>query len=164
MMRLPALLLLPVLIAMVNPGCAVQYTNIPPIEGDRFARHDPNRRNVREAAALALDAVAAHRGFTGPVRVSLPEGSSESTYAAVFGAMNADAREASTLDAAQVPTLEVRRIHLRSTRGELDIVQRRPDDAAQLVTVYLDHSTLGGWSVARVRLWRIGSDWPGQSE
>lgn len=160
MTRLTALLGL-VLIGIVGLGCApVQYTQIPPLEGQRVARHDPNRTNVRTVSALALDAVAENRGFTGPVRITLPEHSTDQTYAAIAAAMDTEAVPAGELAEDQAPTMEVRQIRLRGSRAELDIVQSSPGDVAQLVEVHLRHQGLRGWELERVHPWRLGSDLP----
>ncbi len=159
MTRLTALLA-PVLIGIFGFGCALQYTQIPPLEGQRVARDDPNRANVRSVSVLALDAVAEHRGFTGPVRIVLPRYSTAETYRAIIEAMDTEAVPAAELDADAAPTMEVRQIRLRGSRAELDIIQARPGDPAQLVTVHLQHQGLRGWEIERVRPWRLGSDWP----
>ena len=159
MTRLTAPLVL-VLTGLLGFGCALQYTHIPPLEGQRVARHDPNRPNVRAVSALALDAVAEDRGFSGPVRIVLPEYSTDETYNAIAEAMQTAAVPGTELAEDQAPTMEVRQIRLRASRAELDIVQARPGDAGQLVEVHLRHHGLRGWEVERLYRWRLGSDLP----
>ncbi|HEX7008336.1 MAG TPA: hypothetical protein VF184_00045 [Phycisphaeraceae bacterium] len=141
-------------------GCSTPYVNIPAAQGD-VASHNPNADNVRGVQIAALRAVLLDRPIEGPIKLVLPEGTSNLTYAAVAEAVGPNAYAPFEPEADDATaTLEVKQIRIRGWQGEVDLVRPYPygqGEVQQLVTVYLDYAPFSGWTFNRIRSWRSGT-------
>ncbi len=138
------------------PGCitAAPYVNIPPQAGDTLARHDVNARNVRDAAALGLQAVLTRRPLEGRAELRLPDGATNLTYAdlAFRAAPEGSLPLLTPFDPGEPASLvEVTGIRLRGTKGTIDVVRPGRGGIRQLATADLRYSPVSGWSVKDVR-------------
>ncbi len=142
------------LVCLFTLGCQT-YVNIPKQTGDA-ASHDPNGKTVREVLILAVHTALIDGDVKGPVQLMLPENTSSLTYAYIANALGDEvvvANEKSDQTAVAEGVVLAKGIRIRGHKAEVDIVRPTGGGTDQLVTVYLNWKTIGGWNADMVRVW-----------
>lgn len=136
-------------------GCAREYANYPPIEGDTFAVKDLNSRQMQDAMAAALRWTVLRYPPAGGsqggemLAINLPPGIGETGYAYVAERVGEGAVPLTEDNAQRLPVYHVTRVWLRGERARVDVV--RP--------LYEMGSKPGGGTVYRGVQLRLGGGW-----
>ena len=136
-------------------GCAREYANYPPIEGDTFAVKDLNSRQMQDAMAAALRWTVLRYPPAGGsqggemLAINLPPGIGEAGYAHVAERVGEGAVPLTEDNAKRLPIYHVTRVWLRGERARIDVV--RP--------LYEMGSKPGGGTVYRGVQLRLGGGW-----
>ncbi|MBY0111359.1 MAG: hypothetical protein K2Y21_00950 [Phycisphaerales bacterium] len=110
-------------------GCAREYANYPPIEGDTFAVKDLNSRQMQDAMAAALRWTVLRYPPAGGsqggemLAINLPPGIGEAGYAHVAERVGEGAVPVTEDNAKRLPVYHVTRIWLRGTVARIDVVR-----------------------------------------
>ena len=138
-------------------GCST-YVNIPQQPGD-IASHNPDRGGVVDAQSAALAAIIASHPLPSPVTIQLVPGTAPDSYARALPKIG-DAVVKHEGD--DTPDLDVRRVLIRGWVAQVDVILAsggpEGEPQRQLLTAYLNWKPFSGWSVRRIKTWRIPID------
>jgi hypothetical protein len=110
-------------------GCAREYANYPPIQGDTFAVKDLNSRQMQDAMAAALRWTVLRYPPPGGAQegqmlaINLPPGIGETGYAYVAERVGEGAVPLTEENAKRLPVYHVTRVWLRGTTARIDVVR-----------------------------------------
>ncbi|QNN22450.1 hypothetical protein HED60_09240 [Planctomycetales bacterium ZRK34] len=138
-------------------ACGSPYVNIPPLQGDSPAAHDPDGASVAKVEAVALKHLIVRDNPADGYVVDLPAGTSKQTYAQVLDQLPVGAQ---TVGEGQsgLPHYEVAQVQVRGFSAQVDII--RPASALgkqELVSVYVAVD-MDGWYAQKTRVWRVPVD------
>jgi hypothetical protein len=110
-------------------GCAREYANYPPIQGDTFAVKDLNSRQMQDAMVAALRWTVLRYPPPGGsqegqmLAINLPPGIGETGYAYVAERVGEGAVPLTEENAKRLPVYHVTRVWLRGTTARIDVVR-----------------------------------------